>query len=456
MHFEELKTNYLSDSLGKLYLDEQTIIKEKSKLVEEVSLEYAKEKLGRKWSICLRRMLPICSYILCHSSSSSSNSFLQLPSTFNYYMYSKHLFQLHTNIPLLDTFKTELEANQRSNARALQDMQTLGIIRCVSNFKHFNDVHHNNVSYAYVCSVSAIHSIMSVYSVYFKYHFNTTTTTTVSTKFNTNTPLLDTFKDNLASVTKHSNNYNKYLPLLQNELERQTVLGEFKYHLKEDGSRAYAPFCSSENKHSNERKEILNSYFGKGKWQEWDRSASIYNLTYSYNTKQYMPNVVDLHAKMNGKNFESKKEREMFKLLNMTKYFSDGRKVRKLLESMISIQNKINEDIALTKKEISFYKNNIERANLIAKLSKAETIKDAVKWYIKERDKLIEAIGGKRIENDAIFIMEGVVNLATMNDLNEAGFICVSVYDGFYTNCFDNDYIESIYKRNITKYIIGE
>ena len=50
--------------------------------------------------------------------------------------------------------------------------------------------------------------------------------------------------------------------------------------------------------------------------------------------------------------------------------------------------------------------------------------------------------------------MEGVVNLATMNDLNDLGYKTVSVYDGFYTECFDNDLIESIYKNNIVKYIM--
>ena len=123
---------------------------------------------------------------------------------------------------------------------------------------------------------------------------------------------------------------------------------------------------------------------------------------------------------------------------------------------MIEIQRKINDNVALKKKEITFYKNNVDRINAMCKLSKADTIQDFVNWYMQKRDDLVKAIGGKRLPKDAIFIMEGVVNLATMNDLREAGYETVSVYDGFYTNCFDNNFIESIYKKNVTKYIIGE
>ena len=43
-----------------------------------------------------------------------------------------------------------------------------------------------------------------------------------------------------------------------------------------------------------------------------------------------------------------------------------------------------------------------------------------------------------------------------MNDLNALGYKCVSVYDGFYSNCFNDALVEDIYKSNITKYIIGE
>lgn len=356
LYFSDFTQKYLSDNRGLLQLPEEKITESKSFLRKSITLNECKSILGRKYKICLHRMLPICSYILCHQSV----SFIQLSSTYNYSMYSKHIFDIDTDISLCNTFTGQ----------------------------------------------------------------------------------------------NHSDLYNEYLPLLQYELNRQTTQNEFRYHLKQDGSRPYAYFCSSENRHSNERKEILNSYFGKGKWQEWDRSASIYNLTYSYNTKKYIPNSIDLHAKINNAEFTSKEEREAFKLLNMTKYFSDARKVKKFISSMIEIQRKKNNNEVLKSKELTFYKNNLDRANAMCKLSNANTVQDLINWYIQKRDELIKTIGGKRLPKDAVFIMEGVVNLATMNDLNDLGYKTVSVYDGFYTECFDNDLIESIYQKNVTKYII--
>ena len=134
----------------------------------------------------------------------------------------------------------------------------------------------------------------------------------------------------------------------------------------------------------------------------------------------------------------------------MTKYFSDARKVKKFISSMVEIQQKKNNNEVLKSKELTFYKNNIDRANAMCKLSNANTVQDLVNWYIQKRNELVKTVGGKRLPKDAVFIMEGVVNLATMNDLNDLGYRTVSVYDGFYTECFDNNLIESIYQKNIT------
>lgn len=453
LYFEDFTQKYLSDNRGLLRLSEDKITESKSLLRKSITLDECKSILGRKYKICLHRMMPICSFILSHQTA----SFIQLSTTYNYNMYSKHLFKYNTDYPLFNTFKNELEqtddARTMSNQRALQDLQKLGIIKCVSDFKHFNSKNRDNVSYAYVFDIESINTLLNVSSVYFKYHYNTNNNSITLNNNNnlSNIPLFNTFEE-----TKHSDLYNKYVPLLQRELDRQTTQNEFRYHLKPDGSRPYAYFCSSENRHSDERKEILNSYFGKGKWQEWDRSASIYNLTYSYNTKKYIPNSIDLHAKINNEKFTSEEERDAFKLLNMTKYFSDARKVKKFISSMVEIQQKKNNNEVLKDREITFYKNNIDRANAMCRLSKANTEQDLINWYMQKRDELIKTIGGKKLPKDAVFIMEGVVNLATMNDLNDLGYKTVSVYDGFYTECFDNDLIESIYKNNITKYIIGE
>lgn len=439
LNLQNLQKTYFSDYLGKLYIDEEKINQEKSKLRKDISLEECKSILGRKYKVCLNRMLPILSFILVHKESQH----IQLSTTYNYNQYIKHLYYSN-NIPLLDTFKIELEANQRSNHRVIQDLLALNIIKCVSNKKHFNDKNRkNNISYSYIFNTSSIHSLLSLSNIFFKYHYNNII------------PLLDTFeKEEEKETIKHSKLYNEYLPKLKYELERQKVEDDFKYYLKEGGARPYAYFCSSENKVSDERKGILNAYFGEDKWIEWDRSASIYNLTYSYNTGKYINNDVDLHSILNNnKKFKSEDERKMFKVLNMTKYFSDARKIRRLVENMIKCSEKITNLQPLTDKEFTFYKNNLERVQALIVLSKADSVDDVVDFYKSSKKALIDALGGKKIENDAIFIMEGAVNLATMNDLNEMGYKCVSVYDGFYTDCKDEELIEDIYKKNILKYI---
>ena len=142
----------------------------------------------------------------------------------------------------------------------------------------------------------------------------------------------------------------------------------------------------------------------------------------------------------------------------MTLNFSDVRKFKKFLFRMLNIGNKIYNKETLLPKEHTFYyrkdEENRKRALAIARLSKANTVQEMIDWYKRTRDNYIKAIGGKKLPMDAIFIMEGTVNLATMNDLTEMGYKCISIYDGFYSNCFDDNLIESIYRKNLTKYII--
>lgn len=443
MKIETLHRNCLSDNLGKLYIDEAFIVKEKSNLKEDITLDKIKLVLGRKYKKAIHRILPICSYIITHQYS----SFIQLPTTYNYSQYTKHLF-IH-NLPLCNTFanlENKTDAMKMSNSRAIQDMKELGLIRCISDMKHFNDPNNNNLAYAYVFSISSIYSLLSIFNISYHIHYNNIT----------NLPLCNTFAEEEPEM-KHSKLYYKFLPFLQNELCRQTTKGDFRYYLKADGKRPYCYFCSSEK--TTERKAILDEYFGKGKWHEWDRSASIYNLTYSYNTGKYIENSVDLHAKMNGKEFHSKEEREMFKLLNMTKYFSDARKVKSFMEKIVKISEKIKNNKAILNTELSFYKNNAKRAEAMIKLSNSEdietweeTIRRVVEYYKTSR-KDMENIIGKKLPKDVVFIIEGIVNLATMNELNEIGYKCISVYDGFYTDCNDDKLIEEIYRKNIEKIV---
>ena len=464
------KDTYLCDSLGVLAIPKDKILTAKASLRTSITLDDCKTILGRKYKICVKRMLPILSFILVHKSS----SVLQLSTTFTYNTYIQHLFNTdidnsNTYLPLSDTFADLSKmANQRNNSRALCDMQSLNIIKIVSDLKHFNDIHHNSISYAYVHSDTCILSLLSLFNIQFRYHYNTIDTNTylplsgtfvgnsVSTGIFANSASIDTFAN--TKVKKHSELYNKYLPKLQYELNRQTVEGEFRYQLKPDKARPYAYFCSSENKHSDDRKCKLDAYFGKDNWHQWDRTASVHNLAYSYNTHQYMNNSQDFYEYLKGSKFISEDERKDYKGVVQNLNFSDVRKFKAFIFNMLDIGNKVCNNETLRPKEYTSYygrdEENRKRALAIARLSKANTVQEMIDWYKQTRDNYIKAIGGKKLPMDAIFIMEGTVNLATMNDLNEMGYKCVSIYDGFYSNCFDDNLIESIYRKNLTKYII--
>ena len=87
IHFKDFPQKYLSDNRNQLQLSENTITEAKSYLRKNITLDECKYILGRKYKVALHRMLPICSFILTHKSI----SFIQLPCTYNYNMYSKHL-----------------------------------------------------------------------------------------------------------------------------------------------------------------------------------------------------------------------------------------------------------------------------------------------------------------------------------------------------------------------------
>ena len=109
---------------------------------------------------------------------------------------------------------------------------------------------------------------------------------------------------------------------------------------------------------------------------------------------------------------------------------------------------------------LAMNKDQQERFIALMKLSDCKVNEDldtwiekAVTWYKETKERMKSVIGDWKQIKENIFLLEGSVNLATMNDLNEAGFICVSVYDGFYTNCKDKDFIENLYRKNTIKYL---
>lgn len=255
-----------------------------------------------------------------------------------------------------------------------------------------------------------------------------------------------------------------------------------KYYLsREDTLRPYAKFCSqwkslekyciknnvteTEARNNKEnigiewREDYLDKYFGKGNWIEFDRNASIYNVTLLYNKGIYRPNNSgDMYAEFNGKPFSSKAERQDFKLCNMSFYFGDVRKLKSFYDKMsktasLWLDYKDGKRLSIKdQKIICYFLNEKERFASMLKFSGCyenantweegwQMVKD---WYIKTRNNMIDIIG--KPYKKTIFMMEAAINLNVAERIREHGYKVLEVYDGFYTDCKDVELLEDIYK----------
>ena len=516
--FEKLNSELVYDQSKTFAIDKKDVDSTLKSLNNIITEEQVKVVFGRKYRQCIARLLPICAFLLCHKDK----IFMQLPVTKNYSQYVKHLNLSNTN--LFNSYKLTFYNKQSNNniynlltryvthsyeesntsdikmfnMRALKDLQKLNVIKLYVEQKHFsNNNSEKTYSYSYVISHSNVLNLLSIFNISFSYNISNHSLSTntlfipryVTHSYEEQDKIINNIETKYikkGKEVKHSKEYIQYIYPLINELDRQTTTGIYRYSLKENGCRPYAYICSS-NKHSenneiSEREALLNDELGENNWIEWDRSASIYNITYSYNKKDYLSNSINMHSKMANKQLEKDtQEYEDFKLLNMTKYFGDGRTVRSLLNAQMKYAEKIkemneqeiNEYIEeLNDKEnkgkrksqkariLAKYDNNLKRTNLLMNnishdMTFDEAVIKAVENYKAEKKNMNNFIG-KFLPEDAIFIMEATVNLATMNDLREMGYKTVSIYDGFYTTCKDKDLIESVYKKNVEKFIINK
>lgn len=502
--FEDLFVNinnskYITDDYNKLL--------EKSKVESVINSipkidyndNYMKEKLGRSWKAVCHSIYPVLSYLYYHKSKLLP---IQLPSTtlslYNNYIINLNTFILSNNIKVRD-FKEIKKPNVLS--AYFNYLCTLNVLFLVDDFTHYSssstyDYYKDKIescSYTYVIDKDNINKLLQYINNLLNISYNPY-------------KLLLSNSINLSNQFIISNNIK-----VQNDIFLNNVIYEiarqknkefiFRYYLtnEEDGKRAWAPFCSEypslekkikkiqkenrklgiektdkcveqELRNSDSsivwREDLLDEFFGKDNWIEWDRNASIYNITYSYNKKKYRPNSEkDWYAIFNNKDFLDRDERTMFKLLCMTLYFSDVRKLKSFIKKTIIYATKPKDFKPKDRKErkswrLAMNKDQQERFIALMKLSGCKVNEDldtwiekAVTWYKETKERMKSVIGDWKQIKENIFLLEGSVNLATMNDLNEAGFVCVSVYDGFYTNCKDKDFIESLYRKNTIKYL---
>lgn len=501
--FEDLFTNinnsnYIADNYNKLI--DKTKVESVINSIPQIKYndEYMKEKLGRSWKAVCHNIYSIVSYLYYHKSKLLP---IQLPTTtlsiYNNYIISLNNYLL-SNIDKVREFK-ELK-NPSYLTKYFNYLKNLNVLFLVDDFKHFGsgstfEYYKDKVescSYTYIIDKDNIYNLLQYLNNLLQISYNP-----YKLLLSNNYNLSNTYL--LSNIDKVQNDIilNNVIYEISRQKNNEFI---FRYYLtnEEDGKRAWAPICSeypslkkkikkvqkgnrknniektdqeveelirNDDKSIIWREDIFDEYFGKDKWIEWDRNASIYNITYSYNKKTYRPNSEkDWYTIFNGKDFDYD-ERDLFKLLCMTLYFSDVRKLKSFVRKTVIYATKPANFKPKDRKEKKSWKlamdrDQQERWCALMRLSGSTPDEDldtwvekAVKWYQETRQRMKDVIGDWKKIKENIFLLEGAVNLATMNDLIDLGYKAVSVYDGFYTNCIDKELIEEIYKENTKKYL---
>lgn len=247
----------------------------------------------------------------------------------------------------------------------------------------------------------------------------------------------------------------------QNCIQNHTVENMMKWNnarlpeeeqMTYNGRRIYAEVCSyvNEEKHKDipagtiTKQQYCDKVFGQNNWFEFDRKGSIYNLTYSLNNKDYLDNSIDIYEKMNNIKFASKEERDLYKITQMSVYFSTYRRLINFIYRYMQIKYENGVIPESKQKLIDAYWKLITKGKAMEWSDFANALKDhfearkkAMKKFIGDNKKYIDK-GSKYsesyIENtdSFIFMHESEVYLEFVTKLRERDLRVVQIYDGFY------------------------
>lgn len=215
----------------------------------------------------------------------------------------------------------------------------------------------------------------------------------------------------------------QYYQLLANSLNKRFYSNEnykfgikfrFNINRKDDviksiGIRATNGICSCKEhengKKSNKvwRREILDAYFGKNNWMEYDVKSSIYRVTYLLNHGVWLDNNVDLYEKMYGQPFDNEEQRKQFKTFAMRLYFD--------------------------KSPARIWAHTVCKATDLKKMIKKNELISEIKNLQKN---MTDTIG--QTYDSEIFLHESCIYMELCKELLERGYKVVQVYDGFYVN----------------------
>ena len=454
MTFEELKQNLTNDEetyidiLGKTHIHVNKILSAEKyfkKINSDITEQELQDTLGRKYKAALSTATQLLAFL--------SKQNRKRPTMISCYLFGGYG---KDGTPQKIVYKTE---------RAIKYLIKLNIIKCIQDF-YSPDGGVAQVYQVYWMRYDSLISLIrekamiwEIYNVYCKEECNRNMNKYVYND--------DKEEDNVDDMSIRENNVvNKLVEKLQDLIKIQNSLQSdkmFKYRLEEGKGRPYANICSTPSeKHTHAeypvlRSDILSKYFREKAmiWEiynnnkdnksnkyyyEYDRSNSIYKLNMYVREYKVLPNSreeCDLYTYLlDGKEIEG--GRDLMKLLTMSLYFSDARKFRSLVEHFCDyyiLHNARSRIIA--QKGRSRVWAVIQLLGLNKGGSEIPSCDELVslctQWYKDTREKL-KSFTGEFVGKD-IFIYEGIVNIYTEIQIRQAGFECVSVYDGFYTNC---------------------
>lgn len=225
----------------------------------------------------------------------------------------------------------------------------------------------------------------------------------------------------------------------QNALESDNF---FRYKFPRNCCRAYSDFCYQPTlkkkhkvEHAQYRETILAAKFPEVALAEQDRIASIHNLNRFLKTNILTGNnreLNDFYQEFAGRELTTE-ERNDYKMLMMTFYFSNQRKWNSLVRHVIAY---IWEGDSQAHRIAKLGFSRIASAwNLIGikTFNSKEELELALRDFYKASRARLEQVEGELIGKD-IFLYENVQNLSVEVELRKLGYIVETVYDGFYTN----------------------
>ena len=151
------------------------------------------------------------------------------------------------------------------------------------------------------------------------------------------------------------------------------------------------------------RKEILDRYFGKDNYMEFDVKSSIYRINHFLNFNVWLDNDIDLYKEMYGKEFDSKEQRDQYKLFAMKLYFDKS--IKKLRHH--TVMGRDRTELSLTDEDLEM--------------------------TLEEMKKNMTEVIGETYDSE-IFLHESCIYMDLCKELLERGFKVIQVYDGFYVN----------------------